>query len=120
MTRGPLQDIVFGGIDDERERGQAIGDDIDPQQVERQKRQGQATECRHEHHREFGPVRAPLVMELIKRQHRAMLGRLHGIQARGLGDLKVIHVMLFNRTLGGLFGSPLLPPRRVRGKAGSI
>jgi hypothetical protein len=56
MPRRPLEDIVFRGINDERQGGQAIRDDIDPQQVERQQRQGQSTQRRYEHHRELGRV----------------------------------------------------------------
>jgi hypothetical protein len=36
MTRGPLKDTVFGWIGDERQRGQPISDDIDPQQPQRE------------------------------------------------------------------------------------
>jgi hypothetical protein len=64
-ARRALENVVLWRIHHQRQRGESVGDHVDPQQVQRQQRERPSGHRRSEHHRQFGGIASQQVDERL-------------------------------------------------------
>ena len=65
MTRAALHDVWVDGVCSQAERGQTIGDEVDPQQLNRQQRCRKAHDDTNRHQKQFTRIASQQVLECL-------------------------------------------------------